>query len=89
MRAGSFFPGQHYSSLYAMAGDDCSLHFDLEDLTEKQQADHLSNVELTAMLQVALACIGHRHDHLALFDAYQSQDGDTVWPATRTCSPEW
>ena len=74
MRAGSFFPGQHYSSLYAMAGDDCSLHFDLEDLTEKQQADHLSNVELTAMLQVALACIGHRHDHLALYDAYQSQE---------------
>lgn len=42
MQAGSFFPGSHYSSIYAMAGDDCSLFFDLDDLTEKQQADHLS-----------------------------------------------
>ena len=71
MKAGSYFPGDHYSSLYAMAGDDCSLFFDLEELTEKQQADHLSNVELTAMLQVALACVGHGGDHLALYDAYR------------------
>ena len=72
MKAGSFFPATHYSSLYAMAGDDCSLHFDLENLTEKQQADHLSNIELTAMLQVALACIGNESDHLALYDEYNS-----------------
>lgn len=70
MKAGSYFPGNHYSSLYAMAGDDCSLFFDLEELTEKQQADHLSNIELTAMLQVALACVGHDRDHLALYDEY-------------------
>ena len=70
MQRGSFFPGTHYSSLYAMAGDDCSLFFDLDKLTEKQQADHLSNVELTAMLQVALACIGHEADYLALYDEY-------------------
>ncbi len=74
MRAGSFFPGTHYSSLYAMAGDDCSLHFDLDALTEKQRADHLSNIELTAMLQVALACVGHHKDHLALFDTFQSDN---------------
>jgi|TARA_B100000315_G_C14574063_1_gene587064 hypothetical protein len=74
MKAGSFFPGRHYSSLYAMAGDDCSLHFDLNNLTEKQQADHLSNVELTAMLQVALACIGHKKDHLALYDTYETEE---------------
>ena len=74
MKAGSFFPGNHYSSLYAMAGDDCSLHFDLEELTEKQQADHLANVELTAMLQVALACIGNGQDHLALYDTYETKD---------------
>ena len=70
MQAGSFFPGSHYSSIYAMAGDDCSLFFDLDDLTEKQQADHLSNIELTAMLQVALACIGHGKDHLALYEEF-------------------
>lgn len=77
MRAGSFFPGEHYASLYAMAGDDCSLHFDLDQLTEKQQADHLSNIELTAMLQVALACIGHERDHLALYDEYRKPDWQT------------
>jgi len=74
MRAGSFFPGKTYTSLYAMAGDDCSLHFDLDKLTEKQQADHLSNIELTAMLQVALAGIGHSGDYLALYDEYQAPE---------------
>ena len=68
MKGGSYFPGTAFSSLFAMAGDDCSLHFDLDDLSDKQQADHLSNIELTAMLQVALACIGHDNDHLALYD---------------------
>ena len=71
MKAGSFFPSAKYSSLFAMAGDDSSLFFDLENLTEKQKADHLSNVELTAMLQIALACIGNSHDHLAVYDAYK------------------
>lgn len=71
MKAGSYFPGNHYSSLYAMAGDDCSLFFDLTELTKKQQADHRSNIELTAMLQVALACVGHSKDHLALYAEYQ------------------
>ena len=46
--------------------------FDLENLTEKQKADHLSNVELTAMLQIALACIGNSNDHLAVYDEYES-----------------
>lgn len=70
-RAGSYFPGQSASTLYAMAGDDCSLHFDLNTLTEKQLADHVSNIELTAMLQVALLYIGKPTDHVALFDAFQ------------------
>ncbi len=71
MKAGSFFPGQHYSSLYAMAADDCSLFFDLKDLTEKQQQDHKDNQELTAALQVALMAIGHDQDHLAMYDAFE------------------
>ena len=71
MKAGSFFPSLKYSSLFAMAGDDCSLFFDLENLTEKQKADHIANVELTAMLQIALACIGGPNDHLAVYDAYK------------------
>lgn len=74
MKAGSFFPSTSFSSLYAMAGDDCSLFYDLNELTEKQQADHESNVELTAMLQVALSCIGHGGDHLALYDEYRKPE---------------
>ena len=74
MKAGSFFPSLKYSSLFAMAGDDCSLFFDLENLTEKQKEDHLSNVELTSMLQIALTCVGNSHDHLAVYDAYKSPE---------------
>ena len=74
MKAGSFFPSLKYSSLFAMAGDDCSLFFDLENLTEKQKADHIANVELTAMLQIALACIGGSNDHLAVYDAYKRRE---------------
>ena len=74
MKAGSFFPSLKYSSLFAMAGDDCSLFFDLENLTEKQKEDHLSNVELTSMLQIALTCVGNSHDHLAVYEAYKSPE---------------
>lgn len=70
-RAGSYFPGQSASTLFAMAGDDCSLHFDLNKLTRKQLADHVSNIELTAMLQVALLYVGKAADHVALFDEFQ------------------
>ena len=86
MQAGSFFPGSHYSSIYAMAGDDCSLFFDLDDLTEKQQADHLSNIELTAMLQVALACIGHGKDHLALYEEFLEPGWQETCSVTMVCS---
>ncbi len=78
MKAGSFFPSLKYSSLFAMAGDDCSLFFDLKNLTEKQKADHIANVELTAMLQIALACIGNSDDHLAVYDEYKKP----VWNKT-------
>ena len=39
---------------FSMAGDDCSLHFDLDALSQKQQADHRANQVLTGMLQLAL-----------------------------------
>ncbi len=71
MTTHSFFPNQSRSMLFAMAGDDCSLYFDLDALTPKQQADHVSNVELTAMLQVAHLYIGKPTDHVAMFDEFQ------------------
>lgn len=73
MKIGSFFPLQSKSTFYAMAGDDCSLFFDLEKLTEKQQADHMANIVLTAMLQVALIALGKRSDHVGLYEEFQSE----------------
>ena len=55
---------------YSMAGDDCSLHFDLGDLTPKQQRDHLENQLLTAMLQVALLGIANPADEISLYDRF-------------------
>ena len=58
MKVGSFVPEQLASVLYAMAGDDCSLHHDLDSLTPKQQVDHQENQILTCALQVALTGLG-------------------------------
>ena len=63
-------PGSPASQRYAMAGDDLSLHFDLDSLTPKQQDDHLANQLLTGMLQVALLAIGRPQDEVALYDAF-------------------
>ncbi len=54
----------------SMAGDDCSLHFDLDKLTDKQREDHVSNQVLTAMLQVALLYIGKPGDEVCLYDTF-------------------
>jgi hypothetical protein len=70
MPAHSYFPGQSAPTLFAMAGDDCSLHFDLHKLTPKQRTDHEANLNLTATLQVALLFIGYPKDQAALFDAF-------------------
>ena len=66
MKVGSFIPEQSASTLYAMAGDDCSLHHDLSNLTPKQQVDHQENQVLTCALQVALIGLGKTNDHVAL-----------------------
>ena len=66
MKVGSFIPEQSASVLYAMAGDDCSLHHDLARLTPKQQVDHQENQVLTCALQVALVGLGKSIDHVAL-----------------------
>ena len=78
MSAGSFYPGQGGGFLHAMAGDDCSLHFDLDELTQKQQADHRANIELTGMLQLALALLGDPGDHLALYTEFREQPWRTL-----------
>ena len=71
MQVGSFVPEQTDSALYAMAGDDCSLHHDLGSLTPKQQVDHYENQVLTCALQIALTGLGKKVDHVALAEAFQ------------------
>lgn len=78
MIAGSFYPGQAEACLHAMAGDDCSLHFDLDELTPKQQADHQANIKLTGMLQVALMLLGSPRDHLALYAEFRQPPWSAV-----------
>ena len=53
-----------------MAGDDCSLHHDLDALTPKQQNDHFENQVLTCALQVALVGLGKPVDHVALGEPF-------------------
>lgn len=57
----------------SMAGDDCSLHFDLDTLTAKQQQDHASNQVLTGMLQVALHFIAKPTDTVCLYDTFRTE----------------
>ena len=71
IRAGAFVPDMAHACLYAMAGDDCSLHFDLEQLTPGQQEDHLANQVLTGMLLTALCGLGKPNDHVALYEHHR------------------
>ena len=73
MKVDSFFPEQTASTLYAMAGDDCSLFFDLDALNEKQAADHRANSQLTAVLQVCLLALGRSRDHVAMFEEFTAE----------------
>jgi hypothetical protein len=75
MKVGSFIPEQSASTLYAMAGDDCSLHHDLSSWTPKQQVDHQENQVLTCALQVALVGLGKHIDHVALGSPFS----DPAW----------
>jgi len=77
MKVDSFFPVQSKPTLYAMGGDDCSLFFNLETLTEKQQLDHRANIALTSALQVALIALGKPVDWVAMFEEFQADP----WPA--------
>ena len=73
MKVGSFVPEQAGRVLYAMAGDDCSLHHDLAALTPKQQVDHRENQILTCALQLALIGLGKASDQVALAREFQEE----------------
>ncbi len=70
--AAPFLPLEGVTTRYSMAGDDCSLHFSLDQLTPKQQADHMSNQVLTGMLQVALLYIAQGEDEVCIYDTFNN-----------------
>jgi hypothetical protein len=72
-RIGSFFPNRPLPTFFAMAADDLPLHFDMDELTEKQKADHYEQNQLLAMLQCALLSISKPEDYVALFDAFSRE----------------
>ncbi len=76
MKVGSFFPDRPLPTLYAMAADDLPLHFNMDELTEKQKADHYEQNQLLAMLQSALLSISKPADYVALFDAFSRPPWD-------------
>lgn len=68
--AAPFHPAFSGPTRYSMAGDDCSLHFELARLTPRQQQDHRENQLLTAMLQIALLYIAGPADEVSLYDRF-------------------
>ena len=73
MKCGAFFPNRPLPTVHAMAADDLPLHFDMEELTEKQKRDHFEQNQLLAMLQIALLSISKPEDYVALFDAFNEE----------------
>ena len=88
MKVGSFVPEQLASVLYAMAGDDCSLHHDLDSLTPKQQVDHQENQILTCALQVALTGLGKANDYVALGAPHSARVAQPVDSLQRNVHPD-
>ncbi len=78
MKIGCYIPEQSASVLYAMIGDDCSLHHDLQELTPKQRADHLENQILTCALQVALVGLGKSKDFVAMAQPFEEKKWSSV-----------
>lgn len=76
MKAGSFSPNRAATTVHAMAADDLPLYFDMENLTEKQKADHYDQNRLIAMLQMALLSISKPEDHVAVFEEFNEAPWD-------------
>ena len=78
MKIGCYIPEQISSVLYSMAGDDCSLHHELDRLTPKQQVDHAENQMLTCALQVALVGLGKRIDYVSMAKQFEDKEWSTL-----------
>lgn len=70
MKVGSFTPEQSDRVLYARAGDDCSLHRDLDRLTTKQQGLMASQTQQVITAGCQECRIRHFHQTL---DSYLNE----------------
>lgn len=70
MKYGAYSPHLKAPALHALSSDDVPLHFDMNNLTEKQQQDYVEMGMLVAMLQVCLIGISKPEDYIGLFDGH-------------------
>jgi len=73
MKTGSFSPHLKAPALHALCSDDVPLYFDMDNLTPKQQTDHMEMCILVAMLQICLFGISKPEDYVAVFDGIEQQ----------------
>ncbi|MCC5874358.1 MAG: hypothetical protein JJU22_18320 [Gammaproteobacteria bacterium] len=73
MKLASYALNQPGSVQYAICADECLLHFKEEQLTPKQRADHESNKDLIAFLQVASIAMSKPGDRVALYDRFAGE----------------
>lgn len=73
MKLASYALNQPGSVQFAICADECLLHFKEEQLTPKQRADHESNKDLIAFLQVASIAMSKPGDRVALYDRFAEE----------------
>ncbi|MCC5887249.1 MAG: hypothetical protein JJT88_12525 [Gammaproteobacteria bacterium] len=73
MKLASYALNQPGSVQFAICADECLLHFTEEQLTPKQRADHESNKDLIAFLQVASIAMSKPGDRVALYDRFAEE----------------
>jgi len=73
MKLASYALNQPGSVQFAICADECLLHFAEAQLTPKQRADHESNKDLIAFLQVASIAMSKPGDRVALYDRFADE----------------
>ncbi len=76
MRAAPFIPGQTMSTIFVVTSDDASLHFDPDNLTERQKRDEAESQSMVGFLQMAQMGLVKPADHIMLYEQF----GEAPWP---------
>ena len=76
MYAAPFIPGQTMSTIFVVTSDDASLHFDPDNLTERQKRDEAESQSMVGFLQMAQMGLGTPANHIMLYEQF----GEAPWP---------